>query len=81
MVKNYAAANSIHHEIEYAHAMTKQLNVVAKENFTIIYDPSLYGSSSNSDEDQRRRNRWQDPHRRAAGRNTNVAAGTGIGVA
>ncbi len=40
-IKNYAAASEIHHEIEYAHAITKQLNVVAKENFTHLYDPVL----------------------------------------
>ncbi len=42
-IKNYAAANSIHHEIEYAHAITKQLSAVLKENFTNIYDPQKIG--------------------------------------
>ncbi len=44
-VKNYAASSSIKHEIEYAHAITKQLSVVAKENFTHLYDPTLLGTA------------------------------------
>lgn len=42
-VKNYAAATSIHHEIEYAHAIDKQLDVVAKEKFNHTYDPEFVG--------------------------------------
>jgi len=44
-VKNYAASSDIEHQIEYAHAITKQLNAVAKENFTNIYDPTYLGNA------------------------------------
>lgn len=45
-IKNYAAANSIHHEIEYAHAITKQLDASLKENITNIYDPTYMGTAA-----------------------------------
>jgi len=41
-VKNYLAGSSMHHEVEYAHALDKELELVAKENATNIYDPSYY---------------------------------------
>ena len=44
-VKNYRAGTSMHHEVEYAHALDKDLNVVAKENFNITYDPETIGVS------------------------------------
>jgi len=40
-IKNYAAASSIHHEIEYAHAIDKDLEFTAKEKFNHTYDPEL----------------------------------------
>jgi hypothetical protein len=40
-IKNYAAASSIHHEIEYAHAIDKELEFTAKEKFNHTYDPEL----------------------------------------
>ena len=39
-VKNYLAGSSMHHEVEYAHALDKELELVAKENETNIYDPT-----------------------------------------
>jgi hypothetical protein len=42
-VKNYAAATSIKHEIEYAHAIDKELDIVAKEYWNHTYDPTLEG--------------------------------------
>ncbi len=42
-VKNYAAATSMHHEIEYAHAIDKELDLVAKEKFNHTYDPEFLG--------------------------------------
>jgi hypothetical protein len=42
-VKNYRAGSSMQHEIEYAHSITKDLEVTAKENSTWIYDPTYYG--------------------------------------
>jgi hypothetical protein len=44
-VKNYAAATSIMHEIEYAHAIDKDLNLAAKEYWNHTYDPRLEGSA------------------------------------
>ena len=41
-VKNYRAGSSMIHEVEYAHALDKELELVAKENATNIYDPSYY---------------------------------------
>jgi hypothetical protein len=40
-IKNYMAASSIHHEIEYAHAIDKDLEFTAKEKFNHTYDPEL----------------------------------------
>jgi hypothetical protein len=40
-IKNYASASSIHHEIEYAHAIDKELEFTAKEKFNHTYDPEL----------------------------------------
>jgi hypothetical protein len=42
-VKNYRAGSSMQHEIEYAHNISKDLEVTAKENFTQIFDPQYYG--------------------------------------
>jgi hypothetical protein len=40
-IKNYAAASSIHHEIEYAHAIDKDLEFTAKEKLNHTYDPEF----------------------------------------
>jgi len=40
-IKNYLSASSIHHEIEYAHAIDKELEFTAKEKFNHTYDPEL----------------------------------------
>ncbi len=40
-VKNWRAATSVLHEVEYAHAIDKELSVIAKENWYHIYDPVL----------------------------------------
>jgi hypothetical protein len=40
-IKNYVAGTSIHHEIEYAHAIDKDLEFTAKEKFNHSYDPTL----------------------------------------
>jgi len=40
-IKNYAAASSIHHEIEYAHAIDKDLEFTAKEKINHTYDPEF----------------------------------------
>lgn len=42
-VKNYVAATSMHHEVEYAHALDKELEVTAKEKLNITYDPVWEG--------------------------------------
>ena len=42
-VKNYRAGTSMHHEVEYAHALDKELNLVAKEKFNYTYDPEIVG--------------------------------------
>jgi hypothetical protein len=42
-VKNYRAATSMHHEVEYAHALDKELEVTAKEKFNYTYDPIWEG--------------------------------------
>jgi hypothetical protein len=42
-VKNYRAGTSMHHEVEYAHALDKELNLVAKEKFNHTYDPEWVG--------------------------------------
>ncbi len=41
-VKNYRAGSSMHHEVEYAHALDKELDLVVKDNATNIYDPKYY---------------------------------------
>jgi len=41
-IKNDRASSSMHHEVEYAHALDKELELVAKDNYTHIYDPKLY---------------------------------------
>jgi hypothetical protein len=38
-IKNYRAATSMHHQVEYAHALDKELEVVAKEYRNVTYDP------------------------------------------
>ncbi len=42
-VKNYRAGTSMHHEVEYAHALDKELSLVAKEKFNLTYDPEIVG--------------------------------------
>jgi len=42
-VKNYRAGTSMHHEVEYAHALDKELNIVVKEVFNKTYDPEIFG--------------------------------------
>jgi hypothetical protein len=42
-VKNYRAATSMHHEVEYAHALDKELEINAKEKFNYTYDPVWEG--------------------------------------
>lgn len=42
-VKNYRAATSMHHEVEYAHALDKELEIVAKEKLNYTYDPVWEG--------------------------------------
>ncbi|OPY49546.1 MAG: hypothetical protein A4E48_02228 [Methanosaeta sp. PtaU1.Bin060] len=44
-VKNYRAATSMHHEVEYAHALDKELDLVAKEKFNYTYDPIYEGDA------------------------------------
>jgi len=38
-VKNYRAGTSMHHEVEYAHALDKELSIDAKEKINHTYDP------------------------------------------
>jgi len=40
-VKNYLAGTSMHHEVEYAHALDKELEIVAKDKRNITWDPEL----------------------------------------
>ncbi len=40
-VKNYLAGTSMHHEIEYAHAIDKDLDVTVKDKINWTYDPEL----------------------------------------
>ena len=40
-VKNYLAGTSMHHEVEYAHALDKELEIVAKDKYNYTYDPEL----------------------------------------
>ncbi len=42
-LKNYRAGTSMLHEVEYAHALDKELEVVAKEKFNHTYDPEWVG--------------------------------------
>ncbi|HSD58951.1 MAG TPA: hypothetical protein VLB04_12305 [Methanotrichaceae archaeon] len=42
-VKNYRAATSMHHEVEYAHALDKELEITAKEKTNYTYDPVWEG--------------------------------------
>jgi hypothetical protein len=42
-VKNYRAGTSMHHEVEYAHALDKELEINAKEKFNYTYDPVWEG--------------------------------------
>ncbi|HOT06137.1 MAG TPA: hypothetical protein PLI05_00620 [Methanotrichaceae archaeon] len=42
-IKNYRAATSMHHEIEYAHGIDKEVDVLAKEKFNHTYDPEFFG--------------------------------------
>jgi len=42
-IKNKRAATSMHHEVEYAHALDKQLSVIGKEKFSYTYDPVWEG--------------------------------------
>jgi hypothetical protein len=42
-IKNYRAGTSMHHEVEYAHALDKELEVVAKEYRNYSYDPYWEG--------------------------------------
>jgi len=38
-VKNYLAGTSMHHEVEYAHALDKELEIVAKDKSNWTWDP------------------------------------------
>jgi len=40
-VKNYLAGTSMHHEVEYAHALDKELEIVAKDKINMTWDPEL----------------------------------------
>jgi hypothetical protein len=40
-VKNYLAGSSMHHEVEYAHALDKQLEIVGKDKINMTWDPEL----------------------------------------
>jgi len=40
-VKNYLAGTSMHHEVEYAHALDKELEIVAKDKWNYTYDPEV----------------------------------------
>ena len=43
-VKNYRAGTSMHHEVEYAHALDKELNINVKDLFNYTYDPETIGN-------------------------------------
>ena len=45
-VKNYRAGTSMHHEVEYAHALDKVLEINAKDNFNYTYDPVWEGNGN-----------------------------------
>ncbi len=52
-VKNYRAGTSMHHEVEYAHALDKVPEINAKDNFNAIPIRSSLGRQRlYSDEDQ-----------------------------
>ena len=40
-VKNYLAGTSMHHEVEYAHALDKELEIVGKDKINMTWDPEL----------------------------------------
>jgi hypothetical protein len=40
-VKNYIAGTSMHHEVEYAHALDKELEIVGKDKVNKTWDPEL----------------------------------------
>ena len=40
-VKNYLAGTSMHHEVEYAHALDKVLEITAKDKMNMTWDPEL----------------------------------------
>jgi hypothetical protein len=42
-IKNRRASTSMEHEVEYAHAIDKDLNVVGKEKINVTYDPIQEG--------------------------------------
>jgi hypothetical protein len=42
-IKNYRAGTSMHHEVEYAHGIDKELEVLAKEKYFHQYDPVYEG--------------------------------------
>jgi hypothetical protein len=42
-IKNRRASTSMHHEIEYAHAIDKDINVIGKEKLNLTYDPFMEG--------------------------------------
>lgn len=41
-VKNYLAGTSMHHEVEYAHALDKELELVGKDKRNLTWDPELH---------------------------------------
>ena len=51
-VKNYRAGTSMHHEVEYAHALDKELNIDVKEKFNYTYDPDYGRRRLYQDENQ-----------------------------
>ncbi|NPU87559.1 hypothetical protein [Methanothrix sp.] len=42
-IKNYRAGTSMHHEVEYAHGIDKELEILAKEKYFHQYDPVYEG--------------------------------------
>ena len=42
-IKNYLAGTSMHHEVEYAHALDKELEAVVKDKTNLTYDPEYQG--------------------------------------
>ncbi len=43
-LKNYRAGTSMLHEVEYAHALDKELELTGKEVFNYTYDPEKVGN-------------------------------------